>query len=103
LDVFHALSLWERVGVRVYDDHSLVLSEPASAGDRITDARQSVKAVTMNLAFREWSIEFADEACITPDSGFAIKPVPALLSPLKGLRAKVCSGSRARPSPQPSP
>jgi hypothetical protein len=42
----------------------------------------------MNYAFRECGIEFEDEACITADSGFAIKPVPALLSPLKGAQSK---------------
>jgi hypothetical protein len=45
LDVFHALSLWERVGVRVYDDHSLVLSEPALAGDRIKFASPKLSKV----------------------------------------------------------
>jgi hypothetical protein len=57
----------------------------------------------MNYAFRECAIEFEDEACITADSGFAIKPVPALLSPQRGLEQRFVVAVALGPHPGPLP
>jgi hypothetical protein len=44
LELFHSLSIWERVGVRVYGAAVHLRSKPALAGDRIISRVRSLQS-----------------------------------------------------------